>query len=379
MKFTEILTEKVATRPNAISSMANQLTQKKPAAADTDDKDEPSTAGPGAGAFGQMANQLSGNKPNTMANAPVSASNKAKSDNPNLAASPTATDASATKTPSFAGPKSYGNTTMGFKAPAEKPTGTPTTQTPTSTPTAAQDTPAATDTKTPAATDTKTPAATEPEDKKPGLLQKIGKGFGDLVTGFKQGYSGNYNLDDEDDAPASTSAKDGTTSTAGDQTANAADAKPVTFASIKANVDKLDKKGKQRILSVLKKELGVASPVATKPASEPAAGQALDLDQLKQQTDKERAAGQNDQQQAIQQMKSTADANAAAAANRSSIEKAGKEAAAIPKFRRTASDNLAIKAAKDAGITIESKKSVKKKTNLKESKGFQLPFSLFKK
>jgi hypothetical protein len=278
---------------------------------------------------------------------------------------------------------------MGFKAPAEKSTGTPTAQTPAST--AATDTPAATDTKTPAATDTKTPAATEPEDKKPGFFQTIKQGVGDLVTGFKQGYSGNYNLDDEDDAPTSTAAPtsvkggasstagDQTASTAGDQTANTADTKPVTFASIKANVDKLDKKGKQRILSVLKKELGVASPVATKPASEPTAGQALDLDQLKQQTDKERAAGQNDQQQAIQQMKSTADANAAAAANRSSIEKAGKEAAAKPKFQRTASDNLAIKAAQDAGIKIESKKSVKKKTNLKESKGFQLPFSLFKK
>jgi hypothetical protein len=258
---------------------------------------------------------------------------------------------------------------MGFKAPAEKSTGTPTAQTPAST--------AATD--TPAATDPKTPTAAEPEAEKPGLLQKIGKGVGDLVTGFKQGYSGNYSIDDEDDAPASTSAKGGTTSAAGGQAANTADAKPVTFASIKANVDKLDKKGKQRILSVLKKELGVASPVATKPASEPAAGQALDLDQLKQQTDKQRAAGQNDQQQALQQMKTTADANAAAAAKRSDIEKAGKAAAAKPKFQRTASDKLAIKAAQDAGIKVESKKSVKKKTNLKESKGFQLPFSLFKK
>ena len=326
MKFTEILMEKVATRPNAISSMADQLTQKKPAAADADDKDEPSTAGPGAGAFGQMANRLSGNKPNTMANAPVSASNKAKPDNPNLAASPTATDAAA--------------------------------QTPASPP-ATQDTAAATDTNTPAA---------EPEAEKPGLLQKIGKGVGDLVTGFKQGYSGNYNLD-SDDAPA----KDGTTSTSGNQTT--ANAKPITFASVKANVDKLDKKGRQRILGVLKKELGVASTTATKPAG----GQALDLDQLKQQRDQQQAAGQADQQQALQQMKSTADANAAAAADRSSIEKAGKAAAAKPGFQRTASDNLAIKKAKDAGIKIESKKSVKKKTNLKESKGFQLPFSLFKK
>ena len=366
MKFTEILMEKVATRPNAISSMANQLTQKKPAAADTDDKDEPSTAGPGAGAFGQMANQLSGNKPNTMANAPVSASNKAKPDNPNVAASPTATTA---KTPSFAGPSSYGNTTTTFKAPAEKLASTSTAQTPAATSAGAQDTAAATDTKTPT-------AAAEPEAEKPGLLQRIGKGFGDLATGFKQGYSGNYNLDDEGDATASTPAKGGATSTAGNQTA---DVKPVTFASIKANVDKLDKKSKQRILAALKKELGVASTTATKPVAAPATGQALDLDQLKQQRDQQKSAGQADQQQALQQMKSTADSNAAAAANRSSVEKAGKAAAAVPKFQRTASDKLAIKAAQDAGIKVESKKSVKKKTNLKESKGFQLPFSLFKK
>jgi hypothetical protein len=368
MKFTEILMEKVATRPNAISSMANQLTQKKPAAVDPADKDEPSTAGPGAGAFGAMANQLSGNKPNTMANAPVSASNKAKPDNPNVAASPTATSATTTKAPSFAGPSSYGKTTTTFKAPAEKPASATTAQTPAATPTAAQD--------TAAATDPKTPAAAEPEAEKPGLLQKIGKGVGDLVTGFKQGYSGNYNLDG-DDAPASTPAKGGTTSTAGNQTT--ANAKPVTLASIKASVDKLDKKGKQRILGALKKELGVASPAATKPASTPAAGQALDLDQLKQQRNQQQAAGQADQQQAIQQMKSTADSNAAAAANRSSVEKAGKAAAAVPSFQRTASDKLKIKAAQDAGIKVESKKSVKKKTNLKESKGFQLPFSLFKK
>jgi len=39
----------------------------------------------GAGAFGNMANQLAGQKPNTMANAPVSATNTAKPGNPNLA------------------------------------------------------------------------------------------------------------------------------------------------------------------------------------------------------------------------------------------------------------------------------------------------------
>jgi len=40
----------------------------------------------GAGAMGQMANQLAGQKPNTMANAPVSKTNVAKPGNPNAAA-----------------------------------------------------------------------------------------------------------------------------------------------------------------------------------------------------------------------------------------------------------------------------------------------------
>jgi hypothetical protein len=39
----------------------------------------------GAGAMGQMANQLAGQKPNTMANAPVSKTNIAKPGNPNAA------------------------------------------------------------------------------------------------------------------------------------------------------------------------------------------------------------------------------------------------------------------------------------------------------
>ena len=46
----------------------------------------PSKPAAGAGAFGQMAQQLAGNKPpNTMANTPVSASNTAKPGNPNAA------------------------------------------------------------------------------------------------------------------------------------------------------------------------------------------------------------------------------------------------------------------------------------------------------
>ena len=50
-------------------------------------------ADPGAGAMGQMANQLAGEKPNTMANAPVSKTNVAKPGNPNAA--PAAADPAA--------------------------------------------------------------------------------------------------------------------------------------------------------------------------------------------------------------------------------------------------------------------------------------------
>jgi len=52
-------------------------------------------ADPGAGAMGQMAKQLAGEKPNTMANAPVSKTNVAKPGNPNAAADPAAADPAA--------------------------------------------------------------------------------------------------------------------------------------------------------------------------------------------------------------------------------------------------------------------------------------------
>jgi len=357
MKLKELLienqlTEKVATRPNAISSMAGQLTQPKK---ETPVEKAPaakksraiSTAGPGAGAFGQMATQLAGNKPNTMANAPVSASNKAKPGNPNIATSPTAT-----KTSSFAGPSSYGNTTTTFKAPTEKPA-TGTTQTP--------------DAKQPAAQDATTvepsTSTKEPEAKKPGLLQKIGKGVGDLVTGFKQGYSGKYDLSGDNEQPAATPAKTGsqatstsaatqntaepTSANAGDQTTTAANAPTtkVTFASIKSKVDKLDKKGKQRILAALRKNLGVAntgssSATTTTTVEKPA-------------TTTTQTAGASD------------------------LEKNARAAAAKPGFQRSAEDKIAIRTARAQGIDIPESRRFKK--SLKESKNYSLPFSLFKK
>jgi hypothetical protein len=50
----------------------------------------------GAGAFGNMAAQLGGEKPNTMANTPVSKTNVAKPDNPNVATAAPTTAAPAT-------------------------------------------------------------------------------------------------------------------------------------------------------------------------------------------------------------------------------------------------------------------------------------------
>jgi hypothetical protein len=57
-------------------------------------------ADPGAGAMGQMAKQLAGEKPNTMANAPVSKTNVAKPGNPNAA--PAADPAAAPADPAAA-------------------------------------------------------------------------------------------------------------------------------------------------------------------------------------------------------------------------------------------------------------------------------------
>jgi hypothetical protein len=286
----------------------------------------------------------------------VSASNKAKPGNPNIATSPTATSAPATKTPSFAGPSSYGNTTTTFKAPAEKPA-SGTTQTPDATQPAAQD-----------ATAVEPSTATkEPESKKPGLLQKIGKGVGDLVTGFKQGYSGNYDLSGDNEQPAATPAKTGsqaattnaptatqntgepaaTSANVGDQTTTTANAPAtkVTFSSIKSKIDKLDKKGKQRILAALKKNLGIAN------TGSPAATTTSTVE--KPATTTAQPAGAND------------------------LEKTARAAAAKPGFQRSAEDKIAIRTARAQGIDIPESKRFKK--SLKESKNYSLPFSLFKK
>ena len=71
----------------------------------------------GAGAFGQMAAQLGGEKPNTMANAPVSKTNVAKPGNPNAAApaaaAPAAPAAAAAAAPAAAAPAARGGKVAG--------------------------------------------------------------------------------------------------------------------------------------------------------------------------------------------------------------------------------------------------------------------------
>ena len=80
------------------------------------------------------------------------------------------------------------------------------------------------------------------------------------------------------------------------------------------------------------------------------------------------AKGQADQQLAQQQMKATADANAAKSAEDAAIKAAADAAKAKPPFQQTASDKLAIKAAADKGIreAKEKKKKLKKKKMVAE-------------
>ena len=91
------------------------------------------------------------------------------------------------------------------------------------------------------------------------------------------------------------------------------------------------------------------STAATTTPAQPQ-GTEADLDTIRQQTQASRAAGQAQQQQAIQQMQNTAKANQAAANTDAAIKAAADAAKAKPAFQQTASDKLAIKRAADKGI-----------------------------
>ena len=79
-------------------------------------------------------------------------------------------------------------------------------------------------------------------------------------------------------------------------------------------------------------------------------GQAVDLDQVKQQSAAQQAQGQVNQQQAMQQMQTTAQANQTIAVKDAEIKQASDDAKAKPPFQQTAGDKLAIKLARSKGI-----------------------------
>ena len=136
-------------------------------------------------------------------------------------------------------------------------------------------------------------------------------------------------------------------------------AKPAAGSSdvdaIIQQVDQLQPPEKKEVLAALQKP---AAPAKEEPAAQPAAdanaaAQPAAQSGAEQQPDDGLTQGQRDQQQAVQQMKTTADANAAASGQRNEVEAAGKAAAAKPGFQRTAADKLAIKQAQDMGVKVE--------------------------
>jgi hypothetical protein len=224
MKFTEILNE-------------GQLSEAKPRSK-------------GADAFGQMARSVTGDKPNTMANTPASATNTPKLGNPNV---PTFGKGTAMPTKPFqvpgAGTKPTPAATSSSKpevpATAPEKSEVPTTTSSATSPSQSVEQPST----------EPTPAAGE----KPGLMYKMGKGIGDFGRGFKIGYGGRMPTDADvvpDEEPASSG---GT----GDKSAAPVEKTTSDYARIKSNIDKLDNRSKRQLLNNLKKELGIAStPVA---------------------------------------------------------------------------------------------------------------------
>jgi hypothetical protein len=112
-----------------------------------------------------------------------------------------------------------------------------------------------------------------PAAKQPGLLQKIGQAAGDFKKGFQQGSGQPAEPAAQAPAAQATAAQAPapTANTQAPAQAPAAGAQQpaaptgTAYAQVKAGVDKLDKKGKQRILQALQKEVGT-------PAAKPAAG-----------------------------------------------------------------------------------------------------------
>lgn len=87
--------------------------------------------------------------------------------------------------------------------------------------------------------------------------------------------------------------------------------------------------------------------------TQPNQGQSLDLDQLKQQRAAQQAQGQADQQQAIQQMKSTVQANQNFNVSDNEIKQAAVDAKAKSPALQNNAERMALKIAAGKGIHVE--------------------------
>jgi hypothetical protein len=221
--------------------------------------------------------------------------------------------------------------------------------------------------------------------------QGLKKGWQGTSAAMTDPATGTAPADNTSSAPQSAPTTGGTAPA--DNTSSAPQSAPTTgvtapaasapasgdIGSIMQTIDKLDKPTKQQLAGELEKNItatqdpaapapAAATPPATPgaaPATPPASGgQSLDLDQLKKDREAKAAAGVAGQQQAQQQMATTAQANAANSQQDAAIKAAADAAKAKPAFQQTASDKLAIKQAADKGI----REAKEKKTKLKKKK-----------
>jgi hypothetical protein len=216
-----------------------------------------------------------------------------------------------------------------------------------------------------------------------GIATGIGKGLGAVRNAFSQGADGyaDKRKEYQDQRAADLAARAGKTPAPAaqdpaattqptSQTAPAPD--DATYKQALAAIDKLDPAGKKQLAGDLQKSIAAGgaeeptadttpapAPTTPAPAVEP---QGSTYDPEKAAADK-LAKGQADQQQAMQQMDATKQANAAKAQQDAAIKAAADAAKAKPGFQQTAADKLAIKTAADKGIreAKEKKKKFKKK------------------
>jgi hypothetical protein len=184
------------------------------------------------------------------------------------------------------------------------------------------------------------------------------QGAKNIWQGAKQGYAAGKAALTPDDDPNNPQQ----TSTAGSQgvsqptaTQSAPDVSDSEVDQILQITAKLDPNTKKEIVSKIQAQ-PTAEPQGQQAAPQPAQGQAVDLDQVKQQSAAQKAQGQANQQQAQQQMQQTQQANASTAQQDNALVAAVKAEKAKPGFQQ---DKGLIARAAAKGIH-ENKKKKKK-------------------